>query len=75
MGIMMIGGLCMAIAVGLQYVLLFRSVAAVVIATSAIAGAAWVVTRSSLNSFAVTMRYKLGLASAEVTSMFQEVEG
>lgn len=75
MGIMMIGGLCMAIAVGLQYVLLFRSVAAVVIATSAIAGAAWAVTRSSLNSFAVTMRYKLGLASAEVTSMFQEVEG
>jgi hypothetical protein len=65
----------MAIAVGLQYVLLFRSVAAVVIATSAITAAAWLVTRSSLTVFAITMRYKLGLESTEVTSMFQEVEG
>jgi hypothetical protein len=75
MGLMLAGGLAMAIAVGVQYALLFRSVAAVWVTSVVIAGAALAVTRTSLNAFAVTMRYKLGLASAEVTSMFQEVEG
>jgi hypothetical protein len=54
-------------------VLLFRSVIAVAIGAIVIAGTALAVTRSSLNTFAVTMRYKLGLESAEVGSMFQEV--
>jgi hypothetical protein len=75
MGIMMLGGLCMAIAVGVQYVLLFRSLLAVLLASAALAGAAWAVTRSSLGSFAVSMRYNLGLASTEIGSMFREVDG
>jgi hypothetical protein len=73
MGIMLLGGLCVAIAVGLQYALLFRSVAVVLLVSAALAGAAWVVTRASLGTFAVNMRYNLGLASAEVGPMFREV--
>jgi hypothetical protein len=74
MGVMMLGGLCMAIAVGLQYVVLFRSTAAVLATSAVVAGAAWAVTRSSLGAFTTAMRYNLGLASAEVTPMFREVD-
>jgi hypothetical protein len=75
MGIMILGGMCMALAVGLQYALLFRSVPVVLVVSTVLAGAAWAMTRASLGTFAVTMRYNLGLASAEVGSMFREVDG
>jgi hypothetical protein len=74
MGIMLLGGMCMALAVGFQHFLLFRSVAAVVGASVVIGGAAVVATRSSLNAFAITMRYNLGLESADVGPMFREIE-
>jgi hypothetical protein len=74
MGIMVVGGMMMAIAVAVQYFLLFHSMTAVVAAMMVIATAAWAITRASLTSLAVTMRYNLGLESAEVPSMFQEVE-
>jgi hypothetical protein len=74
-GIVMIGALCIAAAVGVQYLLLFRSIAAVAITSAAVAVAALVVTRASLGTFAVAMRYNLSLDSAEVGTMFREVEG
>jgi len=73
-GIMIVGGVCMALAVGIQHFVLFRSVTAVMAAAVIVGAAAVLVTRSSLSAFAVTMRYHLGVASAEVGPMFQEID-
>ena len=74
MGIMFGGSLVISIAVGLQYLLVFRSVTVVAGVTVTLAGAAWFVTRASLDTFTTAMRYNLSIESAEVGSMFQEVD-
>jgi hypothetical protein len=58
------GGIVAAIAVGLQYLLVFRSPAIVIMTTAVIAIAAWFLTRSSLGAFEVSIRYRLGLGMA-----------
>jgi len=67
------GGIVMAIAVGVQYQLVFRSPAIVMPTTAALGVAAWFITRSSLGAFEVSIRYHLGLLSEESKSLYQEV--
>jgi hypothetical protein len=67
------GGIVAAIAVGLQYLLVFRSPAIVIITTAVIAIAAWFLTRSSLGAFEVSIRYHLGMLSAESGTLYQEI--
>ena len=64
---------CIAIAVGIQYLFVFRSPAIVMIATLLIGGGAWLLTRSSLQAFEQSIRYNLGLLSAESGSLYVEV--
>jgi hypothetical protein len=72
--LMMAGGIAVAIAVGLQYYLIFRSRTAVAATAGALAIAAYFATKSSLTSFAVSMRYRLSLISAETGRLFKEVQ-
>ncbi|HTP89026.1 MAG TPA: hypothetical protein VMH28_24910 [Candidatus Acidoferrales bacterium] len=74
MGIMIGGGLAIAAAVGLQYYLVFRSVMLAAGVTAVLWGLVWLVTRSSLEAFAVAMRFNLGLASAETGAIYTEVD-
>jgi len=62
---MLAGGAVIAIAVGLQYFLIFRSPWTVLGTTAALAAAAWFVTRSSLEAFDVNIRFHLGLLTTE----------
>ena len=71
---MLLGGTVMGIAVGLQYLLIFRSPAAVVAVTAALAGTAWFVTRGSLETFEVAIRFHLGMLSTESKGIYTEVE-
>jgi hypothetical protein len=67
------GGLVVAIAVGLQYFLIFRSPTVVLAVTAVLAIAAWLVTRGSLETFEVGMRFHLGLLSTESKGIYTEV--
>lgn len=73
--LMILGAIVVAIAVGIQYFLVFRSPAIVAATTAAIATGAFLVTRASLGAFTISIRYNLGLASAEVGALFKEVDG
>jgi hypothetical protein len=73
MGIMLAGVFAMSIAVGLQYLLVFRSAPVVIVVTGVIASAAWLVTRASLEAFTLAMQFNLGLESAEVGAVYKEV--
>jgi hypothetical protein len=71
---MLLGGLAMAIAVGLQYFLIFRSPPVVIAVTLALTGVAWLLTRSSLESFEVSIRFNLGMLTTESKGLYTEVE-
>jgi len=71
--ILMVGGLVVGIAVALQYFLIFRSPQAVLAATAGLSIAAWLVTRNSLDTFEVGMRFHLGLLSNESQGIYTEV--
>jgi hypothetical protein len=75
MPLMFAGGVAIAIAVGLQYFLIFRSIAVVVAVTLAIAAGAWFVTRNSFGTFEISMRYNLGLLTAESKTLYVEIDG
>jgi len=72
--IMFIGSVVIAIAVAVQYFLLFRSMAAVVAVTPALAIAAWLVTRHSLRTVETNIVYDLNLIANDGRVMFSEVE-
>lgn len=73
MPVMMAGGLVMAIAVLAQYLLVFRSSAAALATTCGLGAAAYLVTRSSLARWAISIRYDLAVTSAETGKLFKEV--
>ncbi|HUJ20697.1 MAG TPA: hypothetical protein VLX58_04205 [Bryobacteraceae bacterium] len=73
MPLLMAGGLAMAIAVAVQYFLLFHSHAIVAMATLAVSLGAYFATRSSLQAFEVSIRYNLGLLSAETQHFYKEI--
>ena len=66
-------GLVGGIAVTAQYYLIFRSPIVVAGAVAALAIAAHFLTKASLSSLAVSMRYHLGLLSAESKSIYKEI--
>jgi hypothetical protein len=71
--LMLAGALAMGIVVGAQYFLLFHSPLAVLVATIALVVVAWPVTRSSLESFEIAMRFNLGMLSNESKGIYTEV--
>ena len=73
MMILFVGGLAVAIAVAVQYFLIFRSPQAVLAATAVLAIAAWLATRSALQTFEVSIRFHLGLLSNESKGIYTEV--
>jgi hypothetical protein len=73
MPVMMAGCLAMAIVVGLQWLVVFRSVPVVVITTIVAGVAAYLATRSSLGVFERSMRYQLEQLSAESGTLYTEV--
>ncbi len=74
MPIMFVGGIVIAIAVGLQYFLLFHSMIAVAAATVVFAAAAWFITRRSFEVVETNLRYDLNLIANDGRVMFSEVE-
>jgi hypothetical protein len=67
------GGILSAIAVGVQYLLIFRSPAVVAVTAAALGVAAYFATRASLSTLAVSMRYHLGLISEETGTLYKEI--
>jgi hypothetical protein len=67
------GGIVVALAVGLQYLLVFHSPVTVLLSVVAVGAAAYFVTRSSLGAFEVSIRYNLGLLSAKAGTLYKEV--
>jgi hypothetical protein len=74
MPLMMMGGAVVAVVVALQHFLIFHSPAIVVGSTVVIGAAAYFLTRWSLESLAATIRYSLGLLSAESGTIYKEIE-
>ena len=73
LGIMIGGGIVIGIVVGLQHFLIFRSPLVVMLVTAGLGIAAYFVTRSSLQAYEVSIRYHLGLLSAETGTLYKEV--
>jgi hypothetical protein len=71
--LMMGGGMVIAIMVALQHYLLFHSRPLVLAATLLTTAATWYLTRVSLDTFEVSIRYHLGLVSQESTMLYKEV--
>jgi hypothetical protein len=74
MPVMMAGGVAIAIIVAIQHFLLFHSRPLVLAVTLLAAAAAWFLTRSSLHTFEVSIRYNLGLVSQESTMLYKEID-
>jgi len=72
--LMFVGGVVMAIAVGLQYFFVFRSPATVAAVTAVAGVAAYFVTRPSLDALAGSMRYSLGQLSAKSGTFYKEID-
>lgn len=72
--VMFAGGIAMAIAVALQHFVVFRSHALVLAATVALAGVAYLATRSSLKALEESMRFNLGLIANESGPLYKEVD-
>ena len=70
---MLLGGAVMGIAVGLQYFLVFHSPTAVVGVTLALAGAAWFLTRSSIQAFETSVRFHLGMLTSGSKGLYTEI--
>ena len=73
--LMMLFGVVTGVAVGLQYFFVFRSQLVVVVVTLVVAAAAYFFTRQSLDAFASSIRFNLGLLSVESGTLYQEIDG
>lgn len=71
--IMLIGGFVVALAVGAQ-ILIFHSRLAVLVVSVVLAVAAWLVTRASLDTFEIAIRFHLGILSSEAKAIYTEIE-
>lgn len=71
--LMMLGGLVIAVAVALQHYFIFRHPAAAVAATVIAAGAAWVITRTSIQSVGESMQFQLGMEANDSSGMYVEI--
>jgi hypothetical protein len=73
MPMIMAAGAAGAVVVGLQYLLLFKSPAAVALGTAVIGTAAYFLTRSAIGTLETSMRYSLALLSSEAGTLYKEV--
>jgi hypothetical protein len=73
MPVMIMGGIVMAIAVLAEYLLIFRSPTVALVTTCCLGAAAYLVTRSSLERWTISIRYNLAVTSAETGKLFKEV--
>jgi uncharacterized membrane protein YccC len=73
LAILLVGGMVVGIAVGLQYFLIFHSPAMVLAVTAALAIASWLLARSSLATLEVGIRFHLGMLSNESKGIYTEV--
>jgi hypothetical protein len=71
--LMLGGGLVMAAIVAVQHFVIFRSRLAVLGATAIVAAGAWAVTRVSLKALGESIRFHLGLVSAESGTIYHEI--
>jgi hypothetical protein len=71
--LMMLGGVVIAIAVGLQYYFVFRSPVIVAWTTIVLGLAAYLATRASVGTMTASMRFHLGVVTAEIGSLYKEV--
>ncbi len=71
--LMLGGGLAMAAIVAVQYFVIFRSRLAVLGVTALVAIGSWAVTRVSLKALGESIRFHLGLASAESGTIYHEI--
>jgi hypothetical protein len=67
------GGIVASIAVGVQYLLVFRSPAVVAVAAPALGAAAFFAIRASSSNLAVSMRYHLGSNTTEAGTLYKEI--
>jgi hypothetical protein len=74
MPLMIAGGAAIAVSVALQYFLVFQSRAIVAGVTLGVAAGTYALTEASLRAFESSIRYNLGLVSAEIMPMFTEVD-
>ena len=71
--LVIVGGGAIALAVGIQHFVLFRSPALVALATAVVSVAAYYLTRSSLRAFEASIRYNLSLLSVESGTLYKEI--
>jgi hypothetical protein len=72
--LLMLAALAMAFGVALQHFLVFRSPATVVAAAVVVGMSAFLLTRSSLGALERSIRYRLGLLSAESGTLYREID-
>ena len=70
---MILGGVVMAVAVAIQFFIVFRGPAMVASSTAVVGAVAYFLTRRSLAAFAASMRFHLGLLSAESGTLYKEI--
>jgi hypothetical protein len=74
MPVMMAGGVVIAIVVAIQHFLLFHSRPLLLAVSLLCAAAAYFLTRISLHTFEVSIRYHLGLVSQESAMLYKEID-
>jgi hypothetical protein len=72
--IMALGGGAIAIAVGLQYFVLFHWPVAVLVAAILLGVGAYFLTRSSLDTLESSIRFNLGILSQEAKVLYTEID-
>jgi hypothetical protein len=72
--LMLVGGIGMSIAVGVQYLLVFRTAASASVATVVVGCGAFFLLRNSLRGLELAMRYQLAQLSSESGKLYQEVD-
>ena len=72
-GVMIAGGAGMALAVGLQYFLVFHSPAMVMLAAALLGAGAYLVTRTSLHAFEASINFHLAEVSGQYGRLYHEV--
>jgi len=73
MGILMVGAVAIAVAVGIQYFVIFHSPATAAASAVVLGGVAWMATRQAVRGFAEAMRYDLATVSGEAGTLYREV--
>ena len=74
MPVIIMGAAVVAVAVALQYFLVFRAAATAAVVTLGVGLAAYFLTRMLLGAYTASMRFNLGLLSAETGTLYKEIQ-